>query len=363
MNKKFILCLILCVAILSSLTTVSGWGPSAHSAFNRELLNNPLNQDSDIVIVAKANADYFYGCTMIPDAGVFYYYVEGGKNYKALHNNDFANCVLAKAETPQDLACAYGIVSHHVADDVAHNQYIPKMIRTYKLSNEFVHPPAELLIDSDFVDENPEDLAKIRQGMDVVAADTELMNSMQSCLQSAQGIDFDLPKHFGLLRSSINTGTSFFTTSFKVPDYYYQLSTGNVTGGLLFFFAGLLFLLGRIFKKKIEWLKYFGWMPYILSAIFILLGVLLLTGGISTYASAAVASQEVEITNQRMSQIFTEGGWGLRGTLDPTGFDAIGTAEQEVRGQTILIYGLVIFALMLLLTLWTFRIYYKFKNR
>ena len=343
------------IFILPFSSFVGAWGPVVHGDIDRAIINS--NQiDSDISRIITQNKDYFYGCTMLPDISIFYYFSSGGRKYKATHNWAFEKAFIEQARTDKELACAYGIISHMVADSTSHNYFVPHQIKTYKLPNAIIHAPSELLYDSAYVKRHPEDLENIRKGMDTVAADDDIMTKAQNVILSSSGVQLDVRKNFALLRSSMTTGTSFFSKGWKIPDYYYALSVGSWKGGLFFLILGLAFLFARLFK-----VKFFSWMPIPISILFMLLGVLLLIGGFSTFITPNMGAgkQYVDLAKHRITSVFQAQNYDQKFKWDPTGWAALHEADHSIQGWIIL----EVLGLMGLGGLFLFYIGVKLKNK
>ena len=133
---------LLGILLLSS--TASAWGPHTHTYLTEKLFDDPKG------IIAQY-ADYeaqFLAGSMVPDITVAYYFAEGGAKYRATHNWNFQHKIMQEAQTPDEIAFAYGVASHMISDSISHTMCIPERIRAYHIPNWLIHPLTEKKYDS-----------------------------------------------------------------------------------------------------------------------------------------------------------------------------------------------------------------------
>ena len=126
---------------------------------------NEAQQGKGSTIIAEClpYKEAFLAGSMLPDITVSEYFAEGGQKYRATHNWNFAERVMAESQTADERAFAYGIASHLVADSISHTLCIPDRIRTFNLPNWLIHPLTEKKYDSLLALDNP-GLKKKREG-------------------------------------------------------------------------------------------------------------------------------------------------------------------------------------------------------
>jgi len=145
--KKLILALLM-IVLLSSMV-IAPMPPSHNWQNDYALLkarNSPVGS-----VVSEYWQDY-QACDVLTDISVFLYFSEGfssiGTEYKATHSKNLCEIMIELHETPEQLACAYGVCAHHVQDAHVHNEIIPPIIRQTGLSNGLVHALIEQNIDN-----------------------------------------------------------------------------------------------------------------------------------------------------------------------------------------------------------------------
>ena len=122
---------------------------------NHNFVSNRLKSEaSDLEIVricldGGENEKAFRAGSMLPDITVVYYYKEGGKNYKLLHNWNFQQELTNEAITQDEKCLALGVALHLITDSVSHTQAVPTKIGETKIHNVLLHPLLEKKYDSE----------------------------------------------------------------------------------------------------------------------------------------------------------------------------------------------------------------------
>lgn len=150
--KKIFSLFFAILLVLSLFPLASAWMPSTHRYMNSEAIESSPNSPVGL-IASQYTADFNCG-NYLADASVFYYFSEGftaiGKEYRSTHSTEFCKRAVALAQRNNDkgqLAFAYGICSHQVQDQIAHNEFVPDVVEKSKLVNGLVHALAEEKVD------------------------------------------------------------------------------------------------------------------------------------------------------------------------------------------------------------------------
>lgn len=154
---KKIIFIVSFVFFIFIIPLVSSWGPHAHNYILDQV--KVEGQENDIVrecLDGGINEEAFRAGLVIPDITVVYYFSEGGKNYKATHNWNFQQELMAQALTDDEKCFAYGVAAHLIQDSIAHTDAIPKKIEKIRVPNWISHPLLEKKYDSELVLEHPE---------------------------------------------------------------------------------------------------------------------------------------------------------------------------------------------------------------
>lgn len=139
-------------------TAVTAYMPETHEYLNDRGLEKA--GDNKITQIIKENKQDFQSCTLLADISVFYYFNEGfnsiGKEYKATHSVSLCLWMVENAENDAQLACAYGLCSHLIADSTSHNLMIPMTIEDAKMPNAVMHVFSEEKVNDNILRDNPE---------------------------------------------------------------------------------------------------------------------------------------------------------------------------------------------------------------
>lgn len=146
-NFKFVPFLLILVIMSMS---VFAYMPNTHEYLNKQALNDA--SESAVGKIITQYYDDFTACTVLTDISVFYYFSEGftaiGKEYKATHSQGLCTRMVSLAKNDKDLACAYGVCAHLVADSVAHNTLVPSVIKNTYVPNGIAHIFTEQKVDN-----------------------------------------------------------------------------------------------------------------------------------------------------------------------------------------------------------------------
>ncbi len=125
LNLLRFLCLLIVVQLVWVKNALA-WGPAVHTVIALDLIQNPQFLLSSIAgIIAAYPMEYMYGCL----AADFFMGKSKMKKAARMHNWEGGFRFLEEADNDREAACAYGFLSHLAADVVAHNFFVPNMIR------------------------------------------------------------------------------------------------------------------------------------------------------------------------------------------------------------------------------------------
>lgn len=159
-NYKVILFLFILFITISS---AMSWMPPTHTLqlqiAHSQAPNTPVGR-----IMTKYPQDVI-ACDILTDISVFYYFSEGftsiGKEYKATHSTNLCTKMIELAgNDEQKLACAYGVCNHHVQDTVAHNIFVPDQIKRTGIPNGLIHALSEEKMNDIYTTDEIESLAR-----------------------------------------------------------------------------------------------------------------------------------------------------------------------------------------------------------
>ena len=127
---------IITVIQLICAENVLAWGPGVHTVIALNILNDPsLILPSIAGIITSFPSEYLYGCLAAD------FFVGKSKMKKGGHAHNWKGGFkfLEKANDDQELAYAYGLLSHLAADVVAHNFFVPNMINNHRAGRKNSH--------------------------------------------------------------------------------------------------------------------------------------------------------------------------------------------------------------------------------
>lgn len=126
------LILSFCLIILAQwvcATKALAWGPGVHTVIALNMLDNVLLILPSIAgIISSFPLEFLYGCL----AADFFLGKSKMKKAGQAHNWKGGFRLLGEANNDRETAYAYGFLSHLAADVVAHNFFVPNMIREYR---------------------------------------------------------------------------------------------------------------------------------------------------------------------------------------------------------------------------------------
>ena len=167
MRKSYLLTPVLVMIFIAFAFSSFAFMPETHELLNDNALN--IAQASPVAKVIKEHKQDYEACTLLTDISVFYYFNEGfnaiGKEYKATHSQSLCLAMVADAKNNAELACAYGVCSHLIADSVSHNLFVPQSIRDSHLPNALVHVFAEERVNDLILQDNPQYIKVVRDAL------------------------------------------------------------------------------------------------------------------------------------------------------------------------------------------------------
>lgn len=210
---KFII--FLCISVIVQLLCAEkalAWGPGVHTVTALSLLDDVgLIVPSIARIITSFQLEYLYGCLAAD------FFIGKSRRRKAgnLHNWEGGFAFLSEASHDRETAYAYGFLSHLAADVVAHNFFVPNLVRSSSARRRRGHLYWEIKADY-FVGPVYTKIAR-----DVLNTDH-------------QGCDELLTLIAGKVGNGLKTKKRLFTQSVKLSDYYYakrdSLFAGRMAG-------------------------------------------------------------------------------------------------------------------------------------
>lgn len=145
----FILYVVLSSALLFILQAVFAenafaWGPAIHTVISCSILDGLKYILPDIAaILRKYPLEYIYG-NLAAD-----FFIGKGNKRKEGHSHNWESGfnILGEARDERDTSYAYGFLSHLAADVVAHNYFVPDLIRRFLMLKKFGHIYSEAVAD------------------------------------------------------------------------------------------------------------------------------------------------------------------------------------------------------------------------
>ncbi len=144
MNKILLVLLLTSAAILGFAATCFAWGPGVHMAIGNAVLANTQLLPADLAKLLLGNSAIFlYGCL---SADIF---IGKGSKAKRKHSHNWKTgfALLDEADKPHLTAYSLGYLSHLAADIVAHNYYVPNLMREAPAGGRLTHVYIEMLAD------------------------------------------------------------------------------------------------------------------------------------------------------------------------------------------------------------------------
>ncbi len=193
MKKIRTIITILTLMFVLVLPLTIAFGPRTHT----QILDLVKQEENKVSILEGCldggiNEQALRAGTEIPDITVVYYFSEGGKNYKAMHNWNFQQEVTNRAITEDEKCFAWGIAIHLIHDSVSHTQVIPQRIEKTKVPNWITHPLTEKKMDSVLANENPDIIGRSERMLDGMygSKGERYIKMMEDSL--GDNIDFDI---------------------------------------------------------------------------------------------------------------------------------------------------------------------------
>ncbi|WP_432738565.1 zinc dependent phospholipase C family protein [Maridesulfovibrio sp. FT414] len=144
MKKITFIMLFTVIAVLGFAATSFAWGPGVHMAIgNAVLANTELLPTAIARLLLSNSALFLYGCL---SADIF---IGKGSKAKRKHSHNWKTgfALLAEADKPHLEAYSLGYLSHLAADIVAHNYYVPNLMRQAPAGGRLTHVYIEMLAD------------------------------------------------------------------------------------------------------------------------------------------------------------------------------------------------------------------------
>jgi hypothetical protein len=198
----FKLILFLCVCVVLQLICAQSalaWGPGVHTVIALSSLDEVgLLLPSIARMITSFPVEYLYGCL----AADFFIGKGKGKKQGNPHNWEGGFKFLSEASNDREAAYAYGFLSHLAADVVAHNFFVPNLIKSYPARRRVGHLYWE--IKADYL---------VGPGYTRVAKDVLSMDH--------KGCDELLELVAGKRRNGLKAKKHIYTQSIKLSDYFY----------------------------------------------------------------------------------------------------------------------------------------------
>ncbi|SMF25180.1 zinc dependent phospholipase C family protein [Desulfovibrio gilichinskyi] len=144
MKKTVLVLFFTALTLLGFAATSYAWGPGIHMAIGNAVLARPELLPAGIARMLIANSAVFlYGCL---SADIF---IGKGSKAKKKHSHNWQTgfALLDSAKDPHLTAYALGYLSHLAADIVAHNYYVPNLIKQAPSGGKISHVYIEMLAD------------------------------------------------------------------------------------------------------------------------------------------------------------------------------------------------------------------------
>ncbi len=150
---KFVFLLLVSLGLVATPTSAFAWGVGVHLQVGMYALDNLALFSRQLQnILAACPYDFLYGCISAD--------ITLGKKYthylKHCHSWRMAKQILAAAKNDNQVACAWGYLSHLAADTIAHSYFVPvKMIRSFNtvlLKHTYWEMRYESLVDQEVWD-------------------------------------------------------------------------------------------------------------------------------------------------------------------------------------------------------------------
>lgn len=197
--------LFLLMIIITS-SGVLAFGPNSHNRIF-DIVQEELgeNQILEMCYDRGDNERALRAGTVIPDISVIFYYTEGGKDYKLLHNWNFQQETLSRALTEDEKCFAYGIAFHLIMDSVSHNELVSDRISSTRVPNWLLHPLVEKKWDSG-LSKNHKELAEETSNMLSVMFTPKGERYIEMMdFSVGENIEFDILKETTNLAAALNT--------------------------------------------------------------------------------------------------------------------------------------------------------------
>ncbi len=120
------------------------WGPAIHTVISCSILDGLKFILPDIAsVLRKYPLEYIYG-NLAAD-----FFIGKGNKRKEGHSHNWESGfnILGEASDERDTAYAYGFLSHLAADVVAHNYFVPDLIRRFLMLKKLGHIYSEAVAD------------------------------------------------------------------------------------------------------------------------------------------------------------------------------------------------------------------------
>ncbi len=144
MKKTVLILFFTALTILGFSATSYAWGPGIHMAIGNAVLARPELLPAGVARILIANSALFlYGCL---SADIF---IGKGSKTKKKHSHNWQTgfALLDSAKDPHLQAYALGYLSHLAADIVAHNYYVPNLMKQAPSGGKLSHVYIEMLAD------------------------------------------------------------------------------------------------------------------------------------------------------------------------------------------------------------------------
>lgn len=277
MKKQNILFLLIFVLVLS-VSFVSAYQPETHVYIGEQACE--IAPSSPICLLISQHHEDFVAGEVLADYSVFFYLDQGlnkiSVKYLISHNYQFCSRAVAMASNDAELSFAYGLCSHEVSDNSAHNYFIPEMVRRTNMPQVLIHALSEEEVNDKVVRENPELRTEVRQALINKVSEHEdfLVRVVQSDTRTG---DIDVKNMVETFSSQV-IGSTKYSVGFRG---FTAIPTSlHIFLILIFLFSLLVLVFILRIRKKNGLNKFFMWFSIVIIFFVLLAYILFFTGKI-----------------------------------------------------------------------------------
>ncbi|NDV26179.1 zinc dependent phospholipase C family protein [Desulfovibrio sp. JC010] len=144
MGKLTLILFFSTLMVLGFSATCFAWGPGVHMAIGNAVLSNTMLLSDQVAKLLLSNSAIFlYGCL---SADIF---IGKGSKAKRLHSHNWQTGFNLLEDSDDEHLKAYslGYMSHLAADIIAHNYYVPNLMKQARSGGRLSHVYIEMLAD------------------------------------------------------------------------------------------------------------------------------------------------------------------------------------------------------------------------